>query len=263
MKYLTYPPSPALAGYVRYFWVLEGNAHENAPFLHRTLASGYPELMFHYQGKFMENASNGPIEASFVSGIHAQTNKYRQFSIAEDFGILGVHLFPYALPALLNRPSSAISNLLPDLSDLLGREGRELEEKIMLAKDTVQRIALVSNFMEKRLSRSEKPEIVAAVRHIIQANGQVNIGQLASSCSWSRRQFERNFLASAGFPPRHFARIIRFNALISQYQKSENSLTEMAYDFGYFDQAHFIHDFNAFSGQSPGAFFSNRNAGFF
>jgi AraC-like DNA-binding protein len=32
----------------------------------------------------------------------------------------------------------------------------------------------------------------------------------------------------------------------------------MAYDCGYYDQSHFIHDFRMFSGYNPKAFFKNQ-----
>jgi len=39
--------------------------------------------------------------------------------------------------------------------------------------------------------------------------------------------------------------------------KDEKSLTALAYDFGYFDQSHFIKDFKLFTGKTPSGFFKS------
>ena len=50
MKYITIPPPPHLAKYVRCFWILESDE----PYLHRHYADGSAEVIFHYKGKFEE-----------------------------------------------------------------------------------------------------------------------------------------------------------------------------------------------------------------
>jgi AraC-like DNA-binding protein len=42
------------------------------------------------------------------------------------------------------------------------------------------------------------------------------------------------------------------------YSKNK-SFTEIAFDSGYYDQAHFIHDFNGFSGMTPTDYMASSN----
>src|ERR1043165_3485624 len=97
MIYYTIKPSVKLADFVQYFWVFEGNASDHAPFNLRTPANGFAELLFHYKGIFQEVVNERSTEASFISGVHAQTNRHREFVISQDFGMMGVRLYPYAL----------------------------------------------------------------------------------------------------------------------------------------------------------------------
>lgn len=48
MRYYTLPPSPRLAPFVRAYWVLEGSASPEAPYIHRSAAS--PILLAMYGG---------------------------------------------------------------------------------------------------------------------------------------------------------------------------------------------------------------------
>ncbi len=75
------------------------------------------------------------------------------------------------------------------------------------------------------------------------------------------RQFERKFKQFSGFSPKLFSRIIRFQSAIKKYDDKKMPLTEIAYECGYYDQSHFIHDFKEFSGYSPMQYFSGKAEG--
>lgn len=254
----TIAASEPLAGYVRAFWVLEGEVAEDRPYIHRTLATFSPELIFHYKRPFEELTPGNRQEKTFLTGIHAQTGRIRRFVVKEEFGIFGVFLEPYAIPALFGIPSAAIANELPDLFALLGQEGKDLEEQMMFAANTAARIELVTSFLQRRLSVLPRPEIIHATRIIYERKGQLNLRRLADDCCLSQRQFERKFKETIGFTPKTFSRIVRFRSLVAGNRKHYHSLAEMAYDFGYCDQAHFIDDFKEFSGYTPHAYFSGK-----
>ena len=55
-----------------------------------------------------------------------------------------------------------------------------------------------------------------------------------------------------GLTPKGFLKIIRFQKAIKEIAASKKAdWTGIAYDSGYYDQAHFINDFKAFSGYTP------------
>ena len=251
MKLFTIQPTKKLADLVRYFWVFEGNASTDRPYVHRTFANVCPELLFHYQGAFEESNDEDETQSSFLAGIHAHTVKYRRFLTKESFGIFGVYLYPHALPVLFNTPAIALTNELPDLSSLLKSAGRALEEKMMMASGNAERLAIITSFLEQRITDQKRPEIGKIIRSIVQEKGQVNIKELSSECFLSVRQFERNFKEQTGFSAKTFARITRFYAVVEGRLGHQRSLTDIAYEFGYYDQSHFISDFKEFSGFCP------------
>jgi AraC-like DNA-binding protein len=71
----------------------------------------------------------------------------------------------------------------------------------------------------------------------------------------SIRQLQRQFDETTGVSPKTLARTIRFEAIRERLMFDPNAnLTELAYEFGYTDQAHFIKDFRAFTDKTPSEF---------
>lgn len=261
MRFITIRPSPLLADYVRCFWMLEASVSGAGLYVHRNMASGCPELFFHYKGDFEEVLPGNKTEKCFSSGIHGQSQVFRRFRTGEDFGIFGAYLYPFAVPLLLGIPAEEVSNHLIDFQTFLGTQGEMLEEKIMLAKDTTERVSILSDFLIHRLPGAGSSPVIPVIRHIIHANGNTPIQLLSDQCFLSTRQFERVFKHYSGFRPKLFSRLIRFESTTSQYVHKGKSLTEIAYDCGYYDQSHFIHEFKEFSGHDPRHFFSGKAEG--
>ena len=55
--------------------------------------------------------------------------------------------------------------------------------------------------------------------------------------------------------PKHLARLARFLRVCQRLRHTpDDRLTAVAHDAGFYDQAHFIHEFRAFSGMTPREF---------
>lgn len=263
MNYYTIQPPASLAAYVRFFWVLEGGVEPGKSYIHRTLATGCPEIFFHYHNEFDEIAADGTIEKSVAAGVGGQSQKFRRFIIHKSFGMFGAYIYPYAIPLFFNIPATELTNQMPDMKTLAGGEGKELEEKIMLAANNKKRVEILSAFLVKRVTENRRHghSIISAVNSVIKTNGQANIKTLANQYYLSTRQFERKFKEFSGFSPKLFLRITRFQCALENYGNKNKSLTDIAYDCGYYDQSHFIHDFKEFSGYHPRSYFSGRAEG--
>jgi AraC-like DNA-binding protein len=262
IRYYTIAPSPLLAKYVRYFWVLEGTASAASPYIHRTLASGCPEIFFHYRGIFDELLPSGKAEKSVAAGISGPAQQFSRFSIKENFGIFGAYLYPFAIPVFFSLPSAELVNQMYEFDSLPGADGALLPEQVILAADNRQRVKILSSFLEKRLQHGKEDKgIFSCISHIIHAKECIRIEQLAEQYFLSERQLQRRFKEFSGFSPKLFARIARFQSALELYSNKNKSLTGIAHECGYYDQSHFIHDFKAFSGYHPKQYFSGRAEG--
>jgi AraC-like DNA-binding protein len=262
MRYYTIQPPEILKPYVRCFWVFEHDLAADKPsYIYRSVADGCAEIVFHYKGVFCDITGNNS-SAEYLSGLHSQTSQYSRFIIHEDFGIFGAYLYPYAIPRLFGLPAEETTNTQLDLQVLLGPEGKFLEEQIMLAVDSVQRVNILSAFLEKQLHKRQMLEksMMLAVRYAIHDGTGSNVNDLASKFSLSTRQFDRKFKIYSGFSPKMYLRLTRLQNALKQYGH-DKSLTQIAYECGYYDQSHFIHDVKAFTGYHPGFYFSGNAEG--
>lgn len=256
MKYLTYTAPDDLTDIVSQYWSLEGTIPDGQKYIHRTMANFRPELIFHYGGKFSERTSDDRVQTTFITGIHGQTDKIRRFIATDKYGIFGVILQPYAIPLLFGISSLETCNRLIDLPSILGADGITLTERMLTANDNSTRIQIINHFLKRKLRDYKRPEIIHAAQLICKKDGLVDVKQIATQAFLSQRQFERYFKELIGFRPKSFARLVRFKSLINNYNKGDKSLTQVAYDFGYYDQSHFIQEFKSFSGYKPGTYFS-------
>lgn len=259
LKFNVIEPPEIISGFVRNFWILEGSVSKEQPFVHRALADSCPEFLFYYKGSFRRTVDEKETENCFKSGIYGQKQSYDQFSVDEDFGIFGVNIYPFTISQLFSIPTSELSNNCPELKTVCGSAGEILEEKVIFASDHKERIKLVSEFLIKRLDHASTghSNILNAIREVINQNSSFSVEALSSECNLSRRHFERKFREFSGFSPGMFLSITRFGHAIKNNSNTTKSLTQIAYECGYYDQSHFIRDFRKFSGYSPKEYFTN------
>ena len=89
--------------------------------------------------------------------------------------------------------------------------------------------------------------------------GRLSVDALARSCGVSRRTLTRRFVSELGIAPKLYARITRFNRLVSALLSTDASRwATLATDLGFFDQPHMVNEFRQFTGLSPLRFFHQR-----
>ncbi|MCF3108141.1 helix-turn-helix transcriptional regulator [Niabella sp. CC-SYL272] len=256
MDYKVMRPPQQLADYVRFIWFLETDVSTDRPFIHHAFAHHCPEVLFCYKGQF-RHQSGFKEEQKLISGVYGQTHTFSKVVSNAAFGIFGFYLYPYAFTQLFSVPANELTNQSVDIKTLCGKEGEILEEKMMLATNNDHRLTLVCDFLEARLKniRTAYNTICASIKAISNAYTEISVRSLAETNFLSLRQFERRFKELSGFSPQLFLRIAKFNSLLGKAFQNK-SLTDIAYEYGYYDPAHFTHDFQKFSNQTPKAYFN-------
>jgi methylphosphotriester-DNA--protein-cysteine methyltransferase len=85
------------------------------------------------------------------------------------------------------------------------------------------------------------------------------VSEIADHNGISSRRFIQLFSKQVGLTPKLFARVQRFQKVLQEIRAGADfSWADMAANCGYFDQAHFIHDFKEFSGINPTTYLAQK-----
>lgn len=247
--YRTYLPCAALTPYVCNFSIIENTdavAHHIVPraaFILGILYKGGMELA---------TASGNILDARFQSGLMGLQDRYRLFRKKPGTGMLAVNFTPTGAAAFFRLPLDALFNHAYALNSFFKASIiTELEEQVTLAAGAAERIQVLEAFLLNLLKTQKQDLLInAGVAKIDAVKGILRAEELAKALHISPGRLEKRFRETVGTTPKKYASMIRMAAVLKAF-RTEGPLTALAYEFGYFDQAHFNHDFRAYTGYTP------------
>jgi AraC-like DNA-binding protein len=254
MNFTLHTPPKSLHQLVKCFWTIESTP-DFCPSQYYLMADGSPEIIFQYKGGFRQYAR----ERAHMRIQHVHS---KSLLMDEGFGFFGVRLYPGTVQQLMGIPAYEMSELIVCFNTMFKQPGRDLTDQLLEAEGGADRVRLFGDFL-LRAAKDRKLDTMAAVaHHIDQAEGHVDLTELREQTGLSLKQFERRFKATAGFPPKQYARIARFQSTKRKYATGRwNSLTKLAYACNYYDQSHFIREFQEFSGVQASHYFAYLDKG--
>lgn len=130
----------------------------------------------------------------------------------------------------------------------------ELREKLLDADTIAQKFLSAEQHLLRSFGAKlqANPFVDYAVNQIAQMPHQAVIETISRKVGFSHKHFIDIFKQHVGLAPKAFLKVMRFQrAIYEMEQRKAINWTSVAYESGYYDQAHFIHDFKAFSGLTP------------
>lgn len=263
MLFLTHIPQPPLSNFVELFWFYDGyypGSHKKE----RLMPDGSVELVINlkeneariYDRDDLARCERLP--GAILCGPHSS---FFVIDTAQQASVIGIHFKPGGAFPFFKMPAVELHNLHVSLEDLWGAEAGLLRERLLDAQTPRKKLqVLEACLLAQSLRPLERHRAVdcalGLLRNIHTAPAMTD---LADYIGISSRRFIQLFSDQVGLTPKLFARVRRFQDVLLQLRNAcDVSWADLATDCGYFDQAHFIHDFKAFSGINPTTYMAQK-----
>lgn len=99
--------------------------------------------------------------------------------------------------------------------------------------------------------------LINAIEQLKLSRGIMSVKELSSLSNYSERHLNRIFNECTGMNIKTFSKLIRINNSIENLKNKRIILSSFAQDNGFYDEAHFIHDFKSICGITPKKYLSN------
>ena len=253
-KYQEFIPHTVLQDYVKRFWILE-KEYTAEDSVEEVTPDACIELILNFGSPYVQVDGTKQRGLSKVCLIGLQS-KPLIFQAKGVVRIVAVRFFAWGALPFLKHDVRAGSTMEVELDTALSNLVSKMAAKVH-ADHYQQAVEELEDFLiGQRLNTLFEPrQVRAAAQLLYRTKGQFRVAELADRCNLSARQLERQFDEATGVSPKTLARTIRFEAIRSRLMfEPDTNLTDLAYEFGYADQAHFIHDFKAFANKTPSEF---------
>jgi len=240
----------ALAPFVASMGYLEGRFPHGRE---RVLPTGTVQLLVNLDRDALHSAPDGlpPIRTGGAA-LQGPSARPAVVDTADQRAILWVAFRPGGAAPFFPRLAEACDQLVP-LDAVWGRRGRALREELLAAGSPAAMREVVEAAL---LAAAEPPRPDPALATAVAAlHGGASVAEAADRLGWTTKTLVRQFSAGVGLAPKRFARVRRFQRLLSaaatRLDATGGDWARLAAESGYHDQAHMIHDFRSFAGQSP------------
>jgi AraC-like DNA-binding protein len=260
MFYREFAVSPLLRDFIQCIWMMQAGkgVFANPDLL---VPDGNIEVILNY---------GDPATRFLPGGVTTETNKgselvgqrcgWYKHATTGAVNLISISFKPGGLSPFIPFPvADATATAIP-FSSLPGTLFSEMEARVFEETDLAKKVAIIEGILLRQLLKNagKSNQVSEFITRLNAINEFPSIAGFLQYYTINRRKLERDFDYHVGVSPKFLQRVLRFRkAMLSFHQSANRNLTALAYDCGYFDQAHFINDFKEFTGLSPKKFFSS------
>lgn len=252
MEYVSRAPRPPLDGLIDDLYYLEGPP----PYARLTLPASPAAFLIVNLGAPLRIRAGTDIDtAEYADGCVVTTpTRALEFGYPPRTRTVGVHFKPWGPAPFLPMPAVELCDRPVTVEQAWGRAATcELRDRLATAEGPQEMLTLLEEELMRRLRETAGLGLVRHTSSVIAASsGAVAIGDLRVSAGVSSTHLAQRFKELVGVTPKRLARSYRFATTLLALDPAEPvDWGDLAGGAGYFDQAHFGHEFRAFTGLTP------------
>lgn len=262
MPYWKHIPVFPLSQFVACFWYWEGVSQ--TPARERLMPTGQPciivnlrddPLRLYHCDDFNRSESYGlALLSGAATGPVVIDNEQQDRVFGIQFRSAGA--FPF-----FRIPANETANVAVSLDNLWRTGASELRERLLAATSLESMFQVGEIVLLAQAARSLQLHraVNLALGRFCNAPHADTIAAISDQLGLSQRHFIAVFREQVGLTPKAFCNVRRFQYVLRSIRgTSRVDWAQVALDSGYYDQAHFIHDFRRFSGLTPRQYWENR-----
>jgi AraC-like DNA-binding protein len=252
VEYLSRVPRPPLDGLIDDLYYLEG-----APPYPRLTLPPMPSavLIVNLGAPFRIRAGTDIEAAEYADGVVVTTpTRALEFGYPPGTRSVGVHFKPWGLAPFLPMPAAELRDRPVTVEEVWGRPTvGELRDRLATAARPHEMLTLLEDELMRRVCETAGLGLVRHTSNVIAAaTGAAAIGDLSVAAGVSSTHLAQRFKEVIGVTPKRLARTYRFAATVFAIDPAGPvDWLELAGRAGYYDQAHFGHEFRTFTGLTP------------
>jgi AraC-like DNA-binding protein len=255
--YQQFSTSPLLADLVQCYWIVRAPCNTLGK-KERLIPGGRIEMMFNFADPLRWLISKQDSQGTVMQNIFLMGPRDRVYYAygAGTIDMAGIRFKPGGLAAFTGVPVLTILNQVVPAEYIFGTAVNDWQALLYKMETDEDKINLLDRLLIKAV-RNYDPDLqmVKNVVETIRINDDpTRIQSICDKTGWSYKKLERAFQKNAGYTPKYYCKIVRFNKALRLMANNLQSLTEVCYDCHYFDQSHFIKDFHQFAGTTPSSF---------
>jgi AraC-like DNA-binding protein len=238
-------PHPALAAWVQCYWVMRLTILPAAGYRQTLYPDGGSSLNFYFQP--------GQLPQCHFNGSQTLTS----LQLTGPLDAIGIRFYPGGAFQLLGQDAPLLQGDAINAADFGISTLQPLQQQLAATEHTVARLQYIEQWLLQQVQqrKAKNSHIQQVLPVLLLQQTMPSISELSAGVNLSRRQFERKFLQQVGLTPgklkllqrvRHARQLINLNP--------QQPLTDIALCSGFYDQAHFIHQFQHITGQTPGQY---------
>ena len=239
VSYNEFLPHRSLQPFIFHYWEMKTLERLEVEFQHKVIPNGCIDLYFEISRPHQ----------SFITGL---SDRYSSVPAGDEFHYIGVCFVPTIAPQLYRVESAELRNRHESLSSLAPSTSAYIQSRFSPGISQEQIKKLLDMHFIKEISRikfNHDPRLLNALHDIFLTNGHLRV-ESDLDVGLSSRQLRRVFNIYVGDSPKSFARTVRFQKCLQANALAMNNEASF-YDFGYYDQVHYIKEFKKLCGVTP------------
>lgn len=257
MYYREVAPCANLQKLVNCFWTLQ--SAQPVTFYDRTFPDGCQEIVFNVNATVRRSDNGNDYSINPDAELIGQMTRPYDLITHGKQRYFGIKFYPHSFAVFTKESVHDLRDQSIDLRDLFGADFSRVIDAVFENADfggfvSLMEAHLLNNLCEEKLQSRAYRIVDQAVNELLIKKTDTQMHTLHQKLDIGKRYLQALFKSCVGLTPGQLFKMIRFQTSFEGLSNPQLSLTDVALQCGYYDHAHFTHDFRELAGLTPTAY---------